>query len=437
MSGTISQVATGGGSDLRRWVSTTPGTLRVLSVVIVAAVMIVTSFAYYTVAGKVNSIGMIGHRTVPAIIDAQKIHAALVDADRNAASSFLYGGEGINPAREQYNEDIDLATVALQQASQHTAYGDEAAQPLNTALTGIGEYRELMGWAFTNNRLGHPVSQAYLHAAHDLMIGTILPAVEELGRINSEHLAADLAATQSNTTPLGIVIGVSGLGLAVLVYTQITLAKRFRRRFNLQLVAATALLMALMGWSSVGIVQGNAHLSEGTADHYAQLNRLWQIRSLVTVANLNGSLSLIARGNGAAYDQAFIEANAGSIKLGAELQAAATSGEEGRAIAQTVLFYQLYLEADEQVRALEAAGQHDKAVALALSTGEGGLNSQFTQLEEALADVIDIKQADFDKSISAADNSLAGLNVGIPLLALAIAGLSLWGLQKRINEYKF
>jgi hypothetical protein len=36
----------------------------------------------------------IGLTTVPAMIDAQRIHAILADADREAADAFLTGGAG-------------------------------------------------------------------------------------------------------------------------------------------------------------------------------------------------------------------------------------------------------------------------------------------------------------------------------------------------------
>ena len=135
-------------------------------------------------------------------------------------------------------------------------------------------------------------------------------------------------------------------------------------------------------------------------------------------------------------DQLVEDASRGNVRfkglLADEINQAAFPGERDAAL-KALRAYQRFLDVDAAVRA-RAAGDHEGAVALALGTGPGALGAAFGDLDAALAEAIGVDQRQFDEAIQRAEPSLA-LNLGVPLGALAIALLALWGLQPRIAEY--
>lgn len=422
-------------SAFRRNLSTPPGWLRALSVAIVVGALFTGLLSSLSLSQKASGIDKIGNRTVPAIIDAQRIHTALLDADRSAANSYLYGGEGTDPAHQRYLADIRLATEALEQAAQHTAYGDEVAEPLVTAMSGLNRYTALVERARTNSRLGFPVGQAYLTAASKLMHAEILPAIDQLNSINAAHLEKDYASATASTTTLAVILGGGLSVLAILLYCQIYLARRFKRRFNFLLILATFDLVAIIASGTITVITADSKLVAAKDSHYTQLHRLWAGRSLVNDANLNETLSLIARGSGAEFDAAFTASTRNFKVLLSDATAAATTDDERRTLADVRRAYEEFLAVDVQIRELVAAGHRDDAVRLALGTDTGQLGQKFALLDAALGRAIDSYQRDFDSHIASAEHWLFGQNFAFPIIAFVISMSTLFGVQPRIREY--
>src|SRR5262249_60992133 len=70
-------------------------------------------------------------------------------------------------------------------------------------------------------------------------------------------------------------------------------------------LAATVLLIAVAGGLAVQAFYTYSNLEDAQLQAFARLQTLWRARSLAVDANGNQSLSLIARGNGARFDDAF------------------------------------------------------------------------------------------------------------------------------------
>lgn len=422
-------------SAVRRSLSSPPGFLRAISVTIAIGAIFLGIFGGLRAIGKTSDIDKIGNHTIPSIIDAQRIHAALLDADRNAANSYLHGGEGTDPAHELYLADILLATEALEQAAQHTAYGDEVAPPLVKAMSGLNRYTALVERARANSRLGYPVGQAYLTAASRLMHDEVLPAIEQLNAINAAHLEMDYARASVSTMTLAVVLGLGALVLAQLVYLQIYVTRRFRRRFNFMLIQATVLLLVALTYSSVGIFIADSNLTTAKSNHFAQAHRLWMGRSLVNDANLNETLSLIARGSGTEFDLAFDRSQSAFQSLLGIAATSATNDDERRTLNDVRSAYEQFLAVDARIRTLAAGGQRNEAVKLALGNEPGQLGHAFAQLDTALGRAIDINQNQFNQSIGRAQQPLGPMPFILAFCFLSIAYCTLAGVQPRIKEY--
>jgi len=441
---------------IRTTAGTTPGYLRTLAALIAAGAFLLGLLALGTLAVTGATVDTIGRRTAPSVIDAQKIHAALADADRSAANSFLAASVGDEP-RQRYQRDVATATRDLEQAAEHNSAGSRASRELQTIIVMVTDYTSLVETARAGSRDGFPIGAAYLRAASDLIHRRpdgILARVDTLDDLNAQDLTSQEASLWLAVGTLGALLAVGVAVVVILLRTQAYLRRKFRRRRNSRLLAATAIAVLVPG--AVAAEAANTYRSLTVAEQQAfdHLHNLWQVRSLVDDANGNESLSLVARGNGAAFDAAFkaetaqladrplsfamvTEAAAGHVTfrglLADEVASATFPGEREAAIG-ALRAYQAFLAADIGVRARVAAGDRDGAVARALGSGPGQLGAAFASLDAALGHAIDIDQRQFDTAIATAI-PLLPVEIAVAPAAAAIALLALWGLWPRMAEY--
>lgn len=437
--------------------TSTPVLLRRLSILVAVGAGMLAVVGTATVVLTRNTVDSVGHRTVPAIIDSQKIHEALADADRSAANDFLSGGVEVGGPREQYHRDIGTATSELEQAAEHNSVGSQGSIVLQRVSAKVTEYTGVVETARAYNRVGYPVGATYLRTAsrlmHDPNTG-ILVDIDALDRLNNQDLGRENAQMWVTAGALaGFYLVALGL-LALLVYTQGFLRARFRRRRNPRVLAATALLVVLAGGLGVQAAVTYINLDQAQFQAFGRLHVLWQARSLAVDANGNESLSLISRGAGAAFDDAFkaeaqqlvdrplndalIEAAArGDVRfnglLAEEIRDATFPGERDAAV-KALRAYQQFLQIDQAVRD-KSATDREGAVTLALGSGPGQLGAAFVDMDTWLGEAIRIVRDRYDAAIATASPGLA-LDAGIPLCAVVIAVLVFWGLSARRAEYR-
>src|SRR5215471_765822 len=91
--------------DARKWASTTPGRLRVLSLEIAAVALILVIVGSGTLITAMVTVNGIRGQTVPAVVSMQHVHAWLSDADRNVASAYLAGGFDFTVTQLQFDAE--------------------------------------------------------------------------------------------------------------------------------------------------------------------------------------------------------------------------------------------------------------------------------------------------------------------------------------------
>ena len=437
--------------------TSTPVLLRRLSILVAVAAGMLTLVGTAAVVLTRNTVDSVGHRTVPAIIDSQKIHEALADADRSAANDFLSGGVEVGGPRQQYQSDISTVTSELEQAAEHNSVGSQGSSVLQRVSAKVTEYTGMVETARAYNRVGYPVGATYLRTAsrlmHDPKTG-ILVDIDALDRLNNQDLGRENARMWVAAGALaGFYLVALGL-LALLVYTQGFLRARFRRRRNPRVLAATALLVLLAGGLGAQAAVTYINLEQAQLQAFGRLHVLWQARSLAVDANGNESLSLISRGAGAAFDDAFkaeakqlvdrplndalIESAAqGDVRfnglLADEIRGATFPGERDAAV-KALRAYQQFRQIDQVVRD-KSAIDREGAVTLALGSGPGQLGAAFADMDTWLAEAIRIVRDRYDAAIATASPSPA-LDAGVPLCAVMIAVLVFWGLSPRRAEYR-
>ena len=213
-------------------------------------------------------------------------------------------------------------------------------------------------------------------------------------------------------------VGLAVLGL--LVWVQVRLARRFKRRFNVGLViasivgAATLIVgLVALGWASVTI--GN--IRDGS---FTDVRDAATARIEGNNAKSNESLTLIARGSGGSFEEAW--------KTSAAIVEDRISGF-GR---DFEVVWQPYVDVHTQIRELDDGGQWDKAVALATSES----NTTFTAFDTNVAREVDSASAETTGGLAA---TVPWMIIGaiLSLIAgIAMAVLGRRGLAQRLKEYR-
>ncbi|HEU5483856.1 MAG TPA: hypothetical protein VFU98_03040, partial [Microlunatus sp.] len=345
------------------------------------------------------------------LIRVQEIQTDLLRADANATNAFLVGGLERADQRQAYDEAVTQASVLVAEAADAEPADRAALSTLNTLLI---DYTENIELARANNRQGFPVGAQYLREASSGLRADALPILDNLVEAN-----ADRAASQMNAW-ISILFGIVGLVvLGFLIWTQIGLARRFKRRFNVGLVVASVvgvvtLLVALiaLGWTAATV----GGLREGA---FTDVRDAATARIEGNNAKSNESLTLIARGSGASFEEAW-QASAAVVQ------------QRITRFRDLDTLWQPYADVHTQVRKLDDGGQWDQAVRLATTDS----NTTFTSFDNALDGLVD----------SSARATSSGLGSATPWLVIGAvlsfaAGIVMAvfgrrGIGQRLKEYR-
>jgi hypothetical protein len=245
--------------------------------------------------------GLADHRE-PLSAAAQQIYRSLSDADATASSAFLSGGSEPAQLRDRYEVDLAQAGAALAKAASDVGGIIFAEQQADTLGKQLPVYAGLVETARANNRLGMPIGAAYLREASTLMRSKILPAAQELYRIDIRRLTGeqdDATGFPWLTVVLTLVL------LAALIVTQVYLTRRTNRLLNVSLLAATIAVGVGLIWGAVAVLVSASAVGDARADGSEQVDVLVQARIVALKGRADETLTLVARGDGVAYEKEF------------------------------------------------------------------------------------------------------------------------------------
>lgn len=345
------------------------------------------------------------------LIRVQEIQTDLLRADANATNAFLVGGLEPADQRQTYDDAIAEASRLIAEAADAEPADQAALSSLNTMLI---DYTANIELARANNRQGFPVGAQYLRTASSNLRADALPILDNLVEAN-----ADRAASQMNAW-ISFLFGV--VGLVVLVgfgWCQLWLARRFKRRFNVGLVIATGvgLLTLIVGLIALG---WTAATVGGVRDgSFTDVRDAATARIEGNNAKSNESLTLIARGSGASFEQAW------------QASAASVTDHISRFRDLTSL-WQPYADVHTQIRKLDDGGQWDQAVRLATSDS----NSTFNAYDDAVARLVDSSAEGITQGLGSATPWLIVGAIGSFAAGLMMAVLGRRGLAQRLKEYR-
>ena len=352
------------------------------------------------------------------LIRVQKIQTNLLGADATATNAFLVGGLEPPAQRAAYDAAISESAVLIAEAAQAQPADTAALSALNQQLTA---YAATIEQARANNRQGLPVGAQYLRTASADLRSEALPILDLLVSTNSER------ADDGMDLRLGyLFVAVALLGLAAAVLTHIWLSRRFRRRINVGVLAAAGLLLASLVTGFLATQQAGAAVAETKAGSFAAVKTAAQARIGANDAKSNESLTLIARGSGSAFEQAWTTR---SDQVRANLDQLPNADSLSRS-------WTAYTTIHSQIRTLDDGGSYDAAVATATGSGATSANSAFSAFDSSLDGYLESVRTATADSLGSRTPGLVGAAILTLLSGLGAAYAGRAGVEARRQEYR-
>lgn len=423
---------------VRPRLSTTPGRLRLAALAILLGAAGFGLLGATAAKSRRDAAATAANQTEPLLVRAVRLHDLLADADATASATFVIGGAEPLARRRRYLAHIDDATGALAQIG-HEAISARERAALSAIARHLPVYTGLVDTARAANRQGFPVGAAYLRQASGLMRGTILPAAATIYTAEGRDLQNRY---RSGRSPLAVATfaGTVLLMLAVLVATQLFLARLTHRRLNVPLMVATIALLGAAAWGFLGLSAEQRALVRAQREGSDPVEVLSAVRVLALRAQADEGLSLAARGSGADSLLDFSDSmrrigSAAGPGLLSDAAWLAPDEDSRESIHRLDAQFDAYRLVHERVVSREQAGNYNAAADLSV-----GRKAQELRLADAIRRTLDglitTGQQRFHAAALDAVHGVGALWIAIPAIALASALAALFGLRLRMREYR-
>jgi hypothetical protein len=424
---------------LRSRLTTTPGRMRLAGAAIVVGLLVLAVVGTGAVRARQRAATAIGDQAEPLLVGSESMYSSLADADATATNTFLEAGMESPARRQAYLDDLQSATGELTTVAGQAGTAPAVTQALGVVDKDLPTYSGLVEDARSNNLQGFPVGASYLGDGSTLMQTAILPAVGQVYQAEAGRLTSAYNSGRSWLDVFGVVL-FAVVGLALLLLTQLFVARRTNRVFNAPLLVASLLTVVLMGWTVAAFLTSASQLNKARTGGSDPVQLLASARILVSRAQVDENLALVARGSDPQYLADF---DAVTTELGPSDGSSGLLAEAQRSVASSSTpltgrggLYADYLTAHQAVVAAENSASFSQAVSLATGSAAGDELPAATQLSAALSARIQQAQGTFQAKAAAARHDLSALTFAVLGLAVLAAALAMVGLELRINEYR-
>jgi hypothetical protein len=352
------------------------------------------------------------------LIRVQKIQSNLLTADAIATNAFLVGGLEPPEQRAVYDQALSSTSSLIVEASQAQPADAAALSALNQQVV---NYAATVEQARANNRQGLPVGAQYLRNASADLRTTALPILDNLVSSNAARAAKDMDARFGFIFPI-----IALLALAGVIIAQVWLARRFKRKINVGMLASAAVLLLITIASLIAATQLSSTLNSITNGSFTAVNTAADTRIDANNAKSNESLTLIARGSGQAFEAAW-KSSADSVA--ANLQRLTDRPE-------LVNQWQAYTNVHGEIRTLDDGGRWDRAVSQATGSGPESSNTVFGTFDNNLAGYLDEVSQETSSALAGIQPVAVVFAILTLLSGLAVTLLGRWGIAARLKEYR-
>jgi hypothetical protein len=420
-----------------RRATTTPATMRVLMVVLVLLSLAWGAFGGWAASQHSSAASTLISVDEPLSLDASGMYEKIADADVTITTAYLQSSQPQLPPLQRYQDDIATASADL--ARLRAGIGDPSLDAALAALAGgLPAYTGYVADAQSQYSMGFPLTGgSFMQVASEQAHLVLLPAAKTVfTKENAALAAASSQATGLPTMAAALVLAiVTGF---ILFRAQRWLTRRTNRLLSPGLVLASVLLVVSVIWLAASYASARSDLDRGIAQGSGPAASLAQASIGVQQIRGDAVLNLISRSGNASFHDDFVKTSKqvgpGSGSL---LSSAATgNGQAGALLAAAGREANSWYSANAEVYSLGAesnyAGERDKVI----GTGPGSSAAGYTALENDITGAIADDQATFKSAATAGANALDPLEPVVIAVALLMALACVWGLNRRLAEYR-
>jgi hypothetical protein len=401
---------------LRRSFTGSPGRLRVVGGLGILAVLLLTAVGTLAMQARANAL-TVARQDAEQLVRVQSLRTALVQADAFATNAYL--NDGVEPAtlRAQYEDYRGRAARLVAEASAANPADAATLAEVNDVMLG---YTEFIGTARANNRAQNQVGATYLSLTGKELREQGLSALARVVVANNDRVDAAYSASRNAAYQFW---AVALVGLAVLAWVQLWLARRSHRYLNLPLAAGSVALLLVVAVGGLGLLQAQSRADDARADLYQRVTAIGQARVDAFDAKSQESLTLINRGSGAVTDPADASIKAAQ----SQLSTSRVGNDFGLGA---------WVKVHDGIRASDKGGDWNTARNTAIGTGDQDSNALFQAFDQASARALTQAGDQFGSVLRSASSSVALRSWLLLVVGVLAAAGVWWGVSERLGEYR-
>jgi hypothetical protein len=451
--------------------SVTPVRLWLLLFSLCSFAIVFCVAALVTVVQHAHAVKTVGADAAPSVFAAEQIKIGLETMDASLADELLYGAG--QPEAQECADDFEHARInvckQLVTAAKNITYGRAEQAPIENIQAALGQF-EMQAQAARDAHQAGKMKDALncYRGMFQTLEEHLLPNADKLAKANADVLEATYAREKgASAMSCGLVMVIGLILIGMLLYTQIYLSIRFRRRINPPLlIAMTALSLFLQNLTSA-LTDSGLQLKIGKEDAYNSIVALLEACSNSYEANAAKSRWLLDKERADSHQKHFEEkvATVARFEPGHNFTETLAKAhqqfandqkfnlpgfngsladeldnvrfeQEGDAALETMERFADYCATDSKMRKFESSGNHAAALKLGLGYDPKGCNFQFSRYDDALGRTLKINQEHLDKAVKQSMRDLNGLMVTSLALSFLTVVCAYVGLRARIEEYQ-
>lgn len=389
----------------------TPRSVRRLRRLQVIAVALVVAFGALVVAGLAVQSSAAGHASA-SLAQYNRLTEARVQALQVQQAANTWALTPTAAVRAEVTSNLTTLATSLADASAVSEDRDTIA-PLTAALVNYS-----MTLQDALNAKGTD-SAALLAKADSALSADLLKPLGEAAAAAGDRVSSDLTANWLYWVIGGFVLAGGGL-----IAVQVALARASHRYLNPGV--ALGLVAALASVTVLAVTAGSATTAATSfsSTTRAELDAAATARTQLNQARADELLMIALQGGGASYRTRWNDAYSDARK------AVQTISTRAKALSELTA----YAEAHGEV--VEAADHADWAGARSLLLGDGAAATAFDEAASSLAALASDAGGPAAESVGSVGEGVVVAIAGVVLLTLAGAALAVWGVARRIEEYR-
>ena len=468
-----------------RW-NATPVRLKLAGAAIATMVIVLAGVVMVGAARHRTAVQLIGVNTAPAVIKAHDIKIWIETLDADTLDELLDPPSDMGSWVSDFDKHrVEIGNHVIE-ATRNITFGDSELVPIQKIEESLGRYLMAARAARDAHVRGDQAEMmSSYRESYSILQNELVPAANSLYAANDsvlDTIYAQQVVTSRHTRWLTVIVGV--IVTVMLVVIQVFIARRFRRRLNPGLVAATLVTVIAMSYATGAFAAHARHLAALESDAYQSIEALVGARADAYETNAAESRWLLDQDFRKHHERTFVDHAAKLVSFAPsadiaklieriDMRAAmvadlgkhgvdevvadrraideykmqgvdgeliraldnVTFPEEMRQADEALHAFGTYVGRDATIRSLELAGKHADAVAFEVGMKETDSNYAFYKFDTAIQRWVQTNQDWMERYRDAAFSDIKGLEGGAPIVALAILACLLFGLRPRLREY--